>query len=104
MIHTDRGEELFEKIRDNLDYRLSKTTQCWQANLEAPTKKSEQREEFWNDYQRKGIAFVMKKYGTVPMKTKIKNKLLKIMGGAQKVVPVMLITPKGGQHNELEAA
>ena len=53
----------------------------WQANLEAPTKKSERREEFWNDYQRKGIDFVMKKYGTVPMKTKIKNKLLRIMGG-----------------------
>ena len=25
-------------------------------------------------------------------------------GGTQKVVPIMLITPKGGQHNELEAA
>lgn len=105
LIHTGRGEELFEKIRDNMDYRLSNTAQCWQANLEAPTKKSEQREEFWNDYNKKGIDFVMKKYGSVPMKTKIKNKLLKIMGGGtQKVVPIMLITPKGGQHNELEAA
>ena len=81
LIHTNRGEELFEKIQGDLDYRLSNTTQCWQANLEAPTKKSEQREEFWNDYQRKGIDFVMKKYGTVPMKTKIKNKLLRIIGG-----------------------
>ena len=105
LIHTNRGEALFEKIRDDLDCRLSNTTQCWQVNLETPTKKSEQREEFWNDYQKKGIDFVMKKYGTVPMKTKIKNKLLKIMGGGtQKVVPVMLITPKGGPHNELEAA
>ena len=105
LIHTNRGEELFEKIQSDLDYRLSNTTQCWQANLEAPTKKSEQREEFWNDYKKKGIDFVMKKYGSVPMKTKIKNKLLKIMGGGtQKVVPIMLITPKGGQHNELEAA
>lgn len=25
-------------------------------------------------------------------------------GGTQRVVPVMLITPKGGQRNELEAA
>ena len=106
MIHTNRGEELFEKIQSDLDYRLSNTTQCWQANLEAPTQKSEQREEFWNDYKKKGIDFVMKKYGSVPMKTKIKNKLHKIMGGrgTQKVVPIMLITPKGGQHNELEAA
>ena len=47
----------------------------------------------------------MKKYGAVPMKTKVKNKLLRIIGGGtQKVVPVMLITPKGGQRNELEAA
>ena len=75
------GNSLFEKIQGDLDCRLSNTTQCWQANLEAPTKKSEQREEFWNDYQRKGIDFVMKKYGTVPMKTKIKNKLLRIIVG-----------------------
>lgn len=48
----------------------------------------------------------MKKYGTVPMQTKIKNKLLRIIRGGvyKKVVPVMLITPKGGQRNELEAA
>lgn len=81
LIHTGRGEELFEKIRDNMDYRLSNTAQCWQANLEAPTQKSEQRDVFWNDYQKKGIDFVIKKYGTVPMKTKVKNKLLKILRG-----------------------
>ena len=83
LIHTDRGEELFEKIRDNLDYRLSNTAQCWQANLEAPTQKSEQRDVFWNDYQKKGIDFVINKYGTVPMKTKVKNKLLKILRGGK---------------------
>ena len=81
LIHTKQGEELFKKIQSNLEYRLSNTTQCWQTHLEKPTAKSEQREEFWNDYQKKGIDFVMKKYGTVPMKTKIKNKLLRIMGG-----------------------
>ena len=81
LIHTGRGEELFEKIRDNMDYRLSNTAQCWQANLEAPTQKSEQRDVFWNDYQKKGIDFVIKKYGTVPMKTKVNNKLFKILRG-----------------------
>ena len=84
LIHTNRGEELFEKIRSDLDYRLSNTTQCWQANLEAPTQKSEQREKFWNDYKKKGIDFVMKKYGTVPVQTKIKNKLFKIFKGGDR--------------------
>lgn len=79
LIHTDRGEKVFEEIKGKLDYRMSDTIQCWQTNLEAPTKKSERRDEFWNDYQKKGIDFVMRKYGTVPMKTKIKNKLLRII-------------------------
>lgn len=81
LIHTDRGEALFEQIKDNLEYRQSDTKQCWQANLEAPTKRSEKREKFWNDYQRNGVDFIMKKYGAVPMKTKIKNQLLRILGG-----------------------
>ena len=84
LIHTKQGEELFKKIQSNLEYRLSNTTQCWQTHWEKPTAKAEQREEFWNDYQKKGIDFVMKKYGTVPMKTKIKNKLLRIMGGVHR--------------------
>lgn len=81
LIHTIRGEELFEKIKGNLDYRLSNTKQCWQANLEAPTPVSEHRQEFWNDYKRKGIEYIMKKYGSVALISRVKNKLLKIIGG-----------------------
>lgn len=104
LIHTKQGEELFKKIQSNLEYRLSNTTQCWQTHLEKPTAKSEHRNEFWDEYQEKGIDFIMKKYGTLPIRQKIKNRLLKIMGGTQKIVPIMQITPRGGQHNELEAA
>lgn len=81
LIHTNRGEELFEKIKGNLDYRLSDTKQCWQANLEAPTPVSEHRQEFWNDYKRKGIEYIMKKYGTGTLASRVKNKLIKIIGG-----------------------
>ena len=85
LLHTDKGVDLFEKIKEDLDYRLSDTTQCLQPNLEAPTKRSELREMFWSDYQKKGIGFLMKKYGHDSMKSRIKNKLkrayLKIFGG-----------------------
>ena len=106
LIHTDRGERLFDSIKGNLDYRLSDTQQCWQKNLEAPTPVSEQRNEFWKDYRRGGIEFIMRKYGNVSLKTKVKNKIIKFWGGYSQVTvsPVMLITPKGGRHNELEAA
>ena len=98
LIHTSQGKKLFEAIKENIEYRLSNETQCWQANLEAPTNRSERREEFWKDYQQKGIDFIMKKYGTVSFKTKMKNKLSVIWGGTQKIIIVVLIIPKGGQH------
>lgn len=105
LIHTDQGEKVFDDIKENLEYRLSDTKQCWQANLEAPTKKSELRDTFWEDYYREGIDYIMKKYGKTPLRTKVKNKLLKFVGGGtQKVTLAMLTTPKGGQHNEMEAA
>ena len=85
LLHTDKGVDLFEKIKEDLDYRLSDTIQCRQPNLEAPTKRSELREMFWSDYQKKGISFLMKKYGHDSMKSRIKNKLkrayLKNFGG-----------------------
>lgn len=80
LIHTAQGRKLFDSAKDALDYKISDTVQCMQHNLKEPTGKSKHREEFWEDYHTKGIDFVMKKYGTVPIKTKIKNKLLKIMG------------------------
>lgn len=89
LIHTDRGEQLFEAVKEKLEYRLSNTKQCWQANLEAPTKRSELRDKFWSDYQKKGVDFIMKKYGTTSLKTKIKNKLVKLIsiGGGQALNP-----------------
>lgn len=79
LIHTDRGEQLFEVAKEKLEYKLSDTKQCWQANLEAPTKRAELRDKFWRDYQKKGVDFIMKKYGTIPLKTKIKNKLVNLI-------------------------
>ena len=81
LIHTDRGEELFNNIKENLEYRLSDTKQCRQANLKAPTPVSEHRQKFWKDYQRKGIDYIMKKYGTASLTSNVKNKLLKIIEG-----------------------
>ena len=80
LIHTTLGETLFDMIKGKLDYRLSNTTQCWQENLARPTNRPEMREEFWSNYYKKGIDFIVKKYGTVPIKAKIKKRLLKIMG------------------------
>lgn len=79
LIHTNRGKKLFNEIKSTLYYRISNTTQCWQTNLEKPTTKSEQRDMFWKDYKERGIEFLMKKYGTVPIVTRVTNKLFKMI-------------------------
>lgn len=84
LIHTNQGKVIFEKIKNKLTYRENNTKQCWQPNLESPTKKSEFRDTFWKDYHREGIDYIMKKYGTVPLRTKVKNKLLNLWGGVHK--------------------
>ena len=84
LIHTPKGLELFENIKCDLEYRESNIIQCWQENLEAPTNKPEYREEFWLDYHRKGIKYIMKKYGTEPIKVRVKNRILKVLGGGIK--------------------
>lgn len=86
LIHTEKGERLFELIKNDLNYRISDTKQCWQTHLERPTDRSELRNQFWSDYQGKGVQFVMKKYGKAPLKTKIKEEIVKLMsiGGGTK--------------------
>lgn len=84
LIHTARGEELFNRIKGTLDYRECSVEDCLQPNLIKPTPVSQYRAQFWRDYYKKGINYIMKKYGTVSIQTKVKNKIKKIIGGDTK--------------------
>lgn len=79
LIHTNQGDALFEKIKGRLEYRVSNKEQCWQINLEMPTTVSEKRETFWADYRKKGIEFVMRKYGVPSLKARVKKKVSAII-------------------------
>ena len=81
LIHTDEGEELFDSIKKNLEYRLSDKKQCWQYNLEFSTPMSPKRMEFWKDYQSKGIEFIMRKYVRESWKVRFINKIQELIGG-----------------------
>lgn len=81
LLHTDRGERLFETVKAVLDCRASDTGECWQYNLEKPTPASEKRGDFWNDFKRFGVDYVMKKYGTSTLNQKIKYRLKMMFRG-----------------------
>ena len=79
LIHTERGKELFDEIKENMDYRESNTTDCWQLNLQEPTKPSEIRHKFWRDYRKHGIDYVMEHYGSVTFLHRARRKIQKIL-------------------------
>ena len=79
LIHTERGKEIFDEIKEKLDLRESNTTDCWQLNLQEPTKPSEIRRKFWRDYRKHGIDYCMEHYGSVTLMRRIERKLKKIL-------------------------
>ncbi len=79
LIHTDRGEALFEKAKGSFDWFESNTADCWQENLEKPTPIDKDREKFWQDYYSHDIEYIAKKYGTVTFVKRIKRKIGKII-------------------------
>jgi coenzyme F420-reducing hydrogenase beta subunit len=75
LIHTEKGAKLFDRIRDRIEVRESNRTDCWQTNLEKPTAHALDRQDFWRDYRKKGIDFVMEKYGTSNLRRKIQRRI-----------------------------
>lgn len=85
IVHTERGSEVFDAIKDSIDWIETNATDCWQINLERPTERSLRRDEFWRDYKSKGVAYIIEKYGyeskVIQMKRSIKKTLKNIRGG-----------------------
>lgn len=85
LVHTDKGQVFFEKIKDKIVWRESNKTDCLQPNLIKPTERNIRRDEFWNDYCKGGIKKVLSKDYTVPpilhrIARKVKRIIKKLRG------------------------
>lgn len=75
LVHTKRGQDLFEKIKDKVEWVESDIEHCLQPNLIKPTEKPLKRERFWKDYKEKGISYITKKYTGKTFMTRAKYKI-----------------------------
>lgn len=81
LIHTERGQQLFELAKISLNWFESNVADCLQSNLENPTPVAEGRDEFWREYQKKGVLYIMKKYGSSKLIVKLKKKIKNLLQG-----------------------
>lgn len=66
LVHTEKGLEVFEKIKNHVEWKESNTKDCLQPNLIKPTDRSSRRDKFWSDYKNQGIQYILKKYAPQP--------------------------------------
>ncbi len=86
LVNTEKGKELFEKVKDKMNVIPAELKNCLQPNLQHPSTIHSQSEKFISDYQRKGFEFVMKKYGTEGWKKRIRKLMWKMKNSIRKVV------------------
>jgi len=78
LINTFKGQGLFDVIKEDFIYVKSRTNDCLQPQLQYPAPKSDQRNQFWNDYYSRGYEYVIKKYAGYDISSRVKH-FLRIM-------------------------
>lgn len=86
LCNTEKGKQLFEAVKQDMDVVPVKLEDCLQPNLQHPSVIHPKRMAFERDYQRKGFLYVMRKYGDMGwryhlcrVKGKIKSLIRKLI-------------------------
>jgi len=72
LVNTPKGQQVFDAIKNNLQYRDSNVVDCLQPQLLHPSEPSPKRDAFWADYKQLGYEFVVKKYAGYGLKAEVK--------------------------------
>lgn len=80
LVNTEKGRKLFEEARKDLVVIPARLEDCMQPNLMHPTAIHPKRDEFEADYARKGFLYVMKRYGDMGWRYRLR----KTLSGARK--------------------
>lgn len=63
LVNTEKGRKLFDKIKSQMNLRISDRESCLQPNLQHPSEIHPLRQAFEEDYKKHGFLYVARKYG-----------------------------------------
>ena len=58
LVNSTKGQQLFESVQDQIEYRESDVQSCMQRNLQRPSSRPLKRSQVENDYQQYGFHYV----------------------------------------------
>lgn len=64
-MNTDKGQEYFEKAKNDVEWRETRIEDSMQPPLKAPFPRPKERDVFWKELKTKDFSFIAKKYGIV---------------------------------------
>lgn len=79
LVNTEKGKQLFERIKKDIQYRESTIEDCMQPSLYKPVEGPMARKKFWEEYEQYGYDYITKKYGGCSLMQKIKTQLKLIL-------------------------
>lgn len=71
MVNTLKGEKVFQKIQDKINFIPSNKECCIQPRLKTPARINPKRDKFWNDYYNQSFGNVVNKYWHFSIVSKI---------------------------------
>lgn len=78
LINSTKGRELFENVKNSIDFIKTEIGLALQPNLQQPSAVSPQRMDFEKDYKLKGAEYVLRKYNRTHKSNKIAEFIYKI--------------------------
>ena len=75
LINNDKGNDVFDAIKDQLVWRETKLEDSMQPPLKANFPEPVYRSSFWNDYRNRNFDYISQKYGGKGLSFKIKRVL-----------------------------
>lgn len=86
LVNSENGNFYFESVKDCLIWKETRMEDSMQPPLISPFPKPEIRGEFWKDVNSRHFSYVVKKYATVPFRTRIikmiKQKVKNLVNGS----------------------
>ncbi len=79
IVHSQTGANIFESIKENIEYKQCSVKECLQPNLCSSTDMPINRQQIWDEYFKYGIAWLVKKYGTESFIEKLKHKVILLL-------------------------
>lgn len=72
LCNTDKGKQLFDIVKESMIVLPAKIENCMQPNLMHPSEIHPHRRAFERDYARKGFVYIVKKYGDLGWRYKMR--------------------------------